>query len=229
MRILVAEDDLSVCEMLDLFLRREGFVPTFVHDGQTALAEFEQGDYGMLILDWMLPQIDGVKVCRKIREKSEIPIIMLTARTAESEQVLGFEVGVDDYVTKPFSPLALAARMKALLRRTGRQQTNQKENCCSRVKVDDAAHEVWIDGEKLAGLTPKEFELLQLFARHPRRVFSREELLEIVWGFDYYGDIRTVDAHIKRLRKKMGQARHLLQTVWGIGYKLAWDETDEDL
>jgi two-component system OmpR family response regulator len=219
LRILVAEDDRSVCEMLDLFMKREGFDVTFVHDGLSALREWEQGEYDLLVLDWMLPQLDGVHVCQKIREKSKVPILLLTARTTESDQVLGFEFGADDYVTKPFSPLALMARIKALLRRAGSVEVvNGQGKHASRLWLDEATREVRIDGEPVEGLTPKEFALLRLFARNPRRVFSREELLEQVWGYDYYGDERTVDSHIKRLRRKL-PFPEWIQTVWGVGYK----------
>jgi two-component system, OmpR family, response regulator len=219
LRILVAEDDRSVCEMLDLFMKREGFDVTFVHDGLSALREWERGEYDLLVLDWMLPQLDGVRVCQKIREKSKVPILLLTARTTESDQVLGFEFGADDYVTKPFSPLALMARIKALLRRAGSAEAvNGQGKHAARLWLDEETREVRIDGEPVEGLTPKEFALLRLFARNPRRVFSREELLEQVWGYDYYGDERTVDSHIKRLRRKL-PFPEWIQTVWGVGYK----------
>jgi two-component system OmpR family response regulator len=232
-RILVAEDDRSVCEMLELFMKREGFDVTFVHDGEKALDEWRKGGYDLLVLDWMLPKVDGVRVCRKVRETSDVPILLLTARTGESDQVLGLEMGADDYVTKPFSPLALMARIKALLRRAGRNPTVAGPADTppgQRLTLDEETREVRIDGERVSGITPKEFELLRLFVRHPRRVFTREELLERVWGYDWYGDERTVDAHIKRLRKKIDRpGASWIRTVWGVGYKFVEDGEDESV
>jgi two-component system OmpR family response regulator len=216
MKILVAEDDQSVCDMLQFFLHREGYSPTFVHDGRTALQEAETGTYQLVILDWMLPGLDGLSVCRQVRQTSDVPILLLTARTAETDQIRGLDWGADDYVTKPFSPLALMARIKALLRRSGRQESDSHK----RVRVDKETREIWFDGEKIPRLTPKEFALLCLFIDYPRRVFTREELLERIWGFDFYGDERTVDALIKRLRRKLKEPYgDWIQTEWGIGYK----------
>lgn len=231
MRILVAEDDISVCEMLELFLKKEGFEATFVHDGRTALKEWEQEKYDLLLLDWMLPKLDGVRVCQQVRQTSNIPILLLTARTEESDQVLGLELGADDYVTKPFSPLALMARIKALLRRAQHKNVADKRlDVSTHFHLDEMTREVFLDGRKVVGLTPKEFDLLRLFVRYPKRVFSREELLEKIWGFDFYGDERTVDAHIKRLRKKIARPnRTWIQTVWGVGYKFVEDEEDESV
>lgn len=232
LRILVAEDDQSVAEMLELFLRKEGYEPVFVQNGLSALERWGREPYDLLILDWMLPGMDGVRVCQKIRAQSDIPILMLTARTGESDQVLGLEIGADDYVTKPFSPLALMARIKALLRRAGRRRESaaHAEECSRVVSIDETTREVTLCGEKITNLTPKEFDLISLFARYPRRVFSRDELLERIWGMDYYGDERTVDAHIKRLRKKIAVGgKQWIETVWGVGYRWAGDEEHESV
>ncbi|SFI97128.1 response regulator transcription factor [Thermoflavimicrobium dichotomicum] len=224
MRILVAEDDQSVCEMLQVFLVKEGFDVHFVHDGLAALREWEKRSFDLLILDWMLPKIDGIQVCQQVRAKSDVPILMLTARTEDEDQIMGLNTGADDYVTKPFRPLTLIARIKALLRRSNREKKEEY----SRIFVDEDAREIILDGEKVGRLTPKEFDLLCLFIRHPKRVFSREELLERIWGFDYYGDERTVDAHIKRLRKKINKksSQKWIQTVWGVGYRFVPEESE---
>lgn len=228
MRILVAEDDPAVCEMLELFFNKEGYDVRFVHDGQTALETWKSQSFDLLILDWMLPKMDGITVCQRIRRESDVPIILLTARTQESDQVLGLEIGADDYVTKPFSPLTLVARIKAIRRRCRIRENPEEDWIRTRhFAVRCETREVWRDGEKVKNLTPREFDLLCHFLRHPRRVFSREELLDAVWGYDFYGDERTVDAHIRRLRKKIAvSGKEWIHTVWGVGYK--WDEADED-
>jgi two-component system, OmpR family, response regulator len=182
------------------------------------------------VLDWMLPGLDGVTICREVRSRSPVPIIMLTARTQESDQVLGLEWGADDYVTKPFSPLALMARIKAVMRRVRSAGGSPWPDSGIRLqhwRINPETREVFLDGEAIADLTPKEFDLLHFFARHPRRVFSKDELLDGVWGYDFYGDERTVDVHIKRLRKKIARPGHpWIHTVWGVGYK--FDEAGEE-
>ena len=177
----------------------------------------------MIIIDWMLPSMDGVTICRKLREeKNQVPIIMLTAKDSESDQVLGLEMGADDYVTKPFSPLALMARIKAVTRR---YQANAKGQATSTViktehfEINKDTREVFLDGEPITNLTPKEFDLLYYFAQHPKQVFSREQLLEHVWGYEFYGDERTVDVHIKRLRKKVGTSESTILS-YGMGSRL---------
>ncbi|MEH7115568.1 response regulator transcription factor, partial [Neobacillus niacini] len=184
---------------------------------------FKSGTWDALIVDWMLPGMDGVSICRKIREeKYTVPIIMLTAKDTESDQVLGLEMGADDYVTKPFSPLTLMARIKAVTRRYQTQITNQTDDFLhtNHFKISKNTREVLVDGAPVTNLTPKEFDLLYYMAEHPRQVFSREQLLERVWGYQFYGDERTVDVHIKRLRKKVEtSAQPFFHTVWGVGYK----------
>ncbi|MGM9925369.1 MAG: winged helix-turn-helix domain-containing protein [Bacillus sp. (in: firmicutes)] len=236
MRILVIEDNESVSSMLEMFFAKEGIEGVFEANGLQGYKKYREGNWDVLIIDWMLPDMDGVTICRKIREeKSTVPIIMLTAKDSESDQVLGLEMGADDYVTKPFSPLALMARIKAVTRRY--QSMAPKETVEKGViktehfKVNKNTREVLIDGEPVANLTPKEFDLLYFFVQHPKQVFSREQLLERVWSYQFYGDERTVDVHIKRLRNKIGTAKQpFFYTVWGVGYK--FDETtvenDED-
>lgn len=230
MKILVIEDNQSVCEMIEMFFLKEGIEGKFVHDGQEGFVQFKAGSWDLMIVDWMLPGMDGVTLCRKIRqENSEIPIIMLTAKDSESNQVLGLEMGADDYVTKPFSPLALMARIKAVARRYQKNsQESETKNLLqtNHLNINKETREVILDGNPVANLTPKEFDLLSYFAQHPRQVFTREQLLERVWGYQFYGDERTVDVHVKRLRKKIGSsARPFLHTVWGVGYK--FDESVE--
>lgn len=220
--------------MIEMFFAKEGIEGEFVNDGLEGYNRFKSGTWDALIVDWMLPGMDGVTICRKIREeKFTVPIIMLTAKDSESDQVLGLEMGADDYVTKPFSPLALMARIKAVTRR---YQSNSSATTLENgmlesdhIKINKNTREILIDGAPITNLTPKEFDLLYYFVQHPRQVFSREQLLERVWGYQFYGDERTVDVHIKRLRKKIEKSTQpFFHTVWGVGYK--FDEsikTDE--
>lgn len=221
-KILVIEDNESVCAMIEMFFLKEGIEGRFVNDGLQGYEAYKSTDWDLLIVDWMLPGMDGVTLCRKIRQEgSDVPIIMLTAKDSESDQVLGLEMGADDYVTKPFSPLALMARIKAVARRYQKQKPDEhSEVGTSRLKINKETREVSLDGSPVTNLTPKEFDLLLFFAQHPRQVFTREQLLERVWGYQFYGDERTVDVHIKRLRKKIGSAEQpFFHTVWGVGYK----------
>lgn len=222
MKILVIEDNESVCEMLDMFFMKEGYEREFVHNGLEGYDRFHSGNYDLLIIDWMLPGMDGVSLCKKIRETSNIPIILLTAKDSESDQVLGLEMGADDYVTKPFSPLTLLARIKAVTRRFS-QDVHQREEQyleTGHFKISKETREVFLDGMQVTNLTPKEFELLYFFIQNSRQVFSREQLLDKVWGYQYYGDERTVDVHVKRLRKKIGTEENpYIHTIWGVGYK----------
>lgn len=224
MKILVIEDNESVCSMLEMFFAKEGITGEFVMNGLDGYNRYLSSKWDVLILDWMLPGMDGVAICRKIRSaKDTIPIIMLTAKDSESDQVLGLELGADDYVTKPFSPLALMARIKAVTRRYQSGSAEQKEQHVLETKylrINKDTREVFLDDKPITNLTPKEFDLLSYFVQSPRQVFSRDQLLERVWGYQFYGDERTVDVHIKRLRNKIGSpARPMLHTVWGVGYK----------
>jgi two-component system, OmpR family, response regulator len=224
MKILVIEDNESVCSMIEMFFLKEKIEGEFVNDGLEGYNRYKTGQWDLLIIDWMLPNMDGVTICRKIREEDKtIPIIMLTAKDSESDQVLGLEMGADDYVTKPFSPLALMARIKAVSRRMSLSESEANRTNFIETqlfKISKETREVFLKNEPITNLTPKEFELLYYFIEHPRQVFSREQLLERVWGYQYYGDERTVDVHIKRLRNKIGTPNQpFLQTVWGVGYK----------
>ncbi|PGY14270.1 response regulator transcription factor [Bacillus sp. AFS031507] len=223
MRILVIEDNKSVCSMIEMFFAKEGIDGEFVNDGLEGYNRIKEGAWDALIIDWMLPGMDGVTICRKIRQENfTVPIIMLTAKDSESDQVLGLEMGADDYVTKPFSPLTLMARIKAVTRRFQTQVPKESDDFLQteHFKVSKNTREVIVDGTPVTNLTPKEFDLLFYMVEHPRQVFSREQLLERVWGYQYYGDERTVDVHIKRLRKKVETSlQPFFHTVWGVGYK----------
>lgn len=201
---------------------------TFIHDGQEGLDEYKNNQemYDLLILDIMLPSLDGMTICREVRKfDSQIPIIMLTAKDTESDEVIGLEIGADDYVTKPFSPLTLVARIKSTVRRveTPGEVVEAKSNYdidTENLKINKNTREIILYGEPLEDLTPKEFDLLFTLANSPRRVFSREQLLQQVWEYEYFGDERTVDAHIKKLRQKLlKNGPQVIQTVWGVGYK----------
>lgn len=215
--------------MLEMFFAKEGIKGEFVNDGLEGYNRFKEGTWDALIVDWMLPGMDGVTICRKIREeKYTVPIIMLTAKDTESDQVLGLEMGADDYVTKPFSPLTLMARIKAVTRRVQTQVVHKTEDFLQteHFKISKSTREVLVNGKSVTNLTPKEFDLLCYMAEHPKQVFSREQLLERVWGYQFYGDERTVDVHIKRLRKKVEPATQpFFHTVWGVGYK--FDESTQ--
>ncbi|MFL6557351.1 MAG: winged helix-turn-helix domain-containing protein [Bacillus sp. (in: firmicutes)] len=232
MRILVIEDNKSVCSMIEMFFAKEGIDGEFVNDGLEGYNRIKEGTWDALIIDWMLPGMDGVTICRKIRQENiTVPIIMLTAKDSESDQVLGLEMGADDYVTKPFSPLTLMARIKAVTRRYQAQVPKGSDDFLQteHFKVSKNTREVIVNGTSVTNLTPKEFDLLYYLVEHPRQVFSRDQLLERVWGYQFYGDERTVDVHIKRLRKKVETtSQPFFHTVWGVGYK--FDEsikTDE--
>ncbi|ECW2835055.1 two component system response regulator PieR [Listeria monocytogenes] len=228
MKLLMIEDNVSVCEMIEMFFMKEEIDATFVHDGKQGYEAFFKDEYDIAIIDLMLPNMDGMTICRKIREVSDVPIIILTAKESESDQVLGLEMGADDYVTKPFSPLTLMARIKAVTRRkNSATSTENNEDILETTyfKISKRTREIFYQGELLDALTPKEFDLLYFLMQHPRQVFSREQLLEQVWGYQFYGDERTVDVHIKRLRQKIAtETKPFLHTIWGVGYK--FDETE---
>ncbi len=215
-RILLVEDDLTIRQMTQLALERDGFAVSTAHDGASGLAAFRAEPPDLVILDVMLPGVDGVSVCRAIREKSVVPIVMLTARTDPVDVVLGLEAGADDYVTKPFEPSILAARLRAVLRRVARHDASPVLRV-GEVEIDRQGMEVRV-GTELVGLTPTEYRLLLELAEHSGAVLSRERLLEEVWGYVWAGDTRLVDMHVRRLRAKIGP--ETIETVRGAGYKL---------
>ena len=223
-KILVADDDLNICELLRLYLEKEGFEVVMAHDGEEAVARFESEKPSLILLDIMMPKLDGWQVCRQIRQKSDCPIIMLTAKGETFDKVLGLELGADDYVVKPFDTKEIVARIKAVLRRSGpagAAANEVKEVSYDKLTVNMTRYELKVDG-KVVDAPPKELELLFHLASNPNRVFTRDQLLDEVWGFEYYGDSRTVDVHIKRLREKLEGVsdQWSLKTVWGVGYKL---------
>lgn len=219
-KILVVDDDINICELLRLYLTKDGFDVTIANDGATALEMTKNTNFSLLLLDIMMPRLDGWQVCREIRKFSEVPIIMLTAKGETFDKVLGLELGADDYVTKPFDTKEIVARIKAVLRRTQTTASDVKEVVYDKLKINLTNYELWVDGKQI-DTPPKELELVFHLASNPNRVFTRDQLLDEVWSFDYYGDSRTVDVHIKRLREKLEGVsdRWSLKTVWGVGYK----------
>jgi DNA-binding response OmpR family regulator len=219
--IVVVEDDPNISDLVDMYLRREGFRVVQVPTGDAGLAAIEREHPRLAILDVGLPgNIDGLEICRRVRARQALPVLMLTARDGEVDRVLGLELGADDYVTKPFSPRELVARVKAILRRAdGRGGGDRNEVLMAgRVEVDLSRHEARVNGE-VVPLASREFQLLAFLAQRPGRALSRQQLLDGVWGPGWFGDDRTVDAHVRNLRKKLGDALPL-STVWGMGYRL---------
>ncbi len=219
-KILIVDDESNIVELIRLYLEKEGFETVIARDGSDALSKFKSENPDMIILDIMIPEPDGWQVCREIRKTSTVPIIMLTAKSETFDKVLGLELGADDYLTKPFEPKELVARVKAVLRRTDSKEPDKKLIEFENLSVNIQNYELTINGS-LTDVPPKELELLYFLACNPNRVYTREQLLEEVWGFDYFGDSRTVDVHIKRLREKLEgvEGNWQLKTVWGVGYK----------
>ena len=221
-KVLVADDDKNICELLRLYLVKEGFQVVLAGDGEEALARFSAENPDIILLDVMMLRLDGWQVCREIRKKSECPIIMITAKGETFDKVLGLELGADDYVVKPFETKEIVARIKAVLRRTGKSaaENDIKEVSYDKLVVNMTKYELKVDG-KVVDTPPKELELLYHLASNPNRVYTRDQLLDEVWGFEYYGDSRTVDVHVKRLREKLEGVsdKWTLKTVWGVGYK----------
>ncbi len=220
-KILIVDDDKNICELLRLYIEKEGFTASLAHDGRQALSLFNTFEPDLILLDIMLPELDGWQVCREIRKKSDCPIIMLTAKGEVFDKVLGLELGADDYVVKPFESKEVVARINAVLRRTGKNETgSQKEVKFENLSINLTNYELKVNGVAI-DTPPKELELVFHLASNPNRVFTRDQLLDEVWGFDYYGDSRTVDVHVKRLREKLEgvSQKWALKTVWGVGYK----------
>ena len=218
-KILLVEDEKAIRDAVAAYLEREGYWVVGVGDGQSAIEEFEKHQFDLVVLDLMLPKIPGERVCRTIRDTSDVPIIMLTARGEDVDRILGFELGADDYVVKPFSPRELVARVRAVLNRTmPRAETSSATMTFGDLTIDTASHTVRVAGEDVA-LTPKEFDLLVFLASNKGIALSREKILQKVWNYDYFGEDRTVDTHVKMLRGHLGKCRSYIATVWGIGYK----------
>jgi two-component system alkaline phosphatase synthesis response regulator PhoP len=220
-KILVVDDEVNIIDLARMYLERDGFQVCAASDGAQALEEIKREKPDLVVLDIMLPEIDGFEVCQRVRAESEVPIIMLTARDDDVDKIVGLELGADDYMTKPFNPRELVARVKAILRRmerTPREDTAPLN--LGDVSIDPASREVRVGGE-IVNLRTKEFDLLLTFCEHRNIVLTREQLLELVWGFDFYGQTRTVDVHVANLRKRLSNSKNVrIETVTGVGYKL---------
>mgnify|MGYP005864839259 FL=1 len=220
--ILVVEDDRNICDLIHMYLVKEGFDVRIAGDGGKAIEEFQKQVPDLILLDIMLPVMDGWSVCAKIRETSKVPIIMLTAKGEVFDRIQGLEMGADDYVVKPFEMKEVLARIHAVLRRFGGEEegSGEKKLSFDKLVINLDSYELLVDGKRV-DTPPKELELLNCLASHPNRVYTRDQLLDEVWGFEYYGDSRTIDVHVKRLREKLAGAsdKWELKTVWGVGYK----------
>ncbi len=220
-KILVVDDDKNICELLRLYMEQEGYTVLIANDGETAVSSFSDFNPDIIILDIMLPRMDGWQVCREIRKVSNTPIIMITAKGETFDKVLGLELGADDYIVKPFETKEVMARIKAVLRRTSIDPTDEvKKVEYDNLSINLTNYEMKVNGKSIS-TPPKELELVYHLASNPNRAFTRDQLLDEVWGFDYYGDSRTVDVHIKRIRAKLEGVsdKWELKTVWGVGYK----------
>jgi len=224
-KVLIVDDDENIAELISLYLIKEFYETSIVHDGETALAEFRRFKPNIVVLDLMLPGIDGYQVCREIRKDSQVPIIMLSAKGEVFDKVLGLELGADDYMVKPFDSKELVARVKALLRRSSQEkETDETRPSGDYVEypgllINLTNYSVTYQGRHV-DMPPKELELLYFLAKSPNQVFTREQLLDRIWGYEYMGDTRTVDVHIKRIREKIQDGEHwAIATVWGVGYK----------
>ena len=219
--VLIVEDDKNIAELLQLYLEKEGYAVTLAYDGGEGLTKFRAINPDLVVLDVMMPVMDGFALCKTIRQESKIPVIMLTAKSQTDDKVAGLKGGADDYITKPFEMKEVLARIEAVLRRTDRcVDTPARKLTFDKLTIDMDAFELTVDGKKV-DTPPKEMELLYYLASSPNRVYTRNQLLDEVWGFDYFGDSRTVDVHVKRLREKLEGVsdKWSVKTVWGVGYK----------
>ena len=223
LKILVVEDESRMRKLVKDFLTKKGFAVIEAGDGEEAVDKFfEEKDIALIILDVMMPKMDGWQVCREIRQYSKVPIIMLTAKSDEKDELQGFDLGVDEYITKPFSPKILVARVEAILRRSNVLAADDTMEAGG-IELNKAAHEVLIDGKSVE-LSYKEFELLAYFMSNQGVALSRERILNNVWNYDYFGDARTIDTHVKKLRSKLGAKGEYIKTIWGMGYKFEVDQ-----
>lgn len=220
-KVLIVDDDRNICELLRLYLQKDGFDTEIANDGSEAIELQKTYNPDIILLDVMMPKLDGWQVCREIRKTSDVPIIMITAKGEVFDKILGLELGADDYISKPFDTKEVIARIKAVLRRTTDKTKNENEEVrFDKLIINLTNYELIVDGKKI-DTPPKELELIYHLASNPNRVYTRDQLLDEVWGFDYYGDSRTVDVHVKRLREKLENvsSNWALRTVWGVGYK----------
>lgn len=222
--ILIADDNADITDVLAAYVKKEGYEPVIAADGEEALRLFRQYEPVAVLLDVMMPKEDGYEVCRKIRAASDAPVILITARGEDFERVMGLDIGADDYIVKPFSPNEVMARLRAVLRRISRTDREKNENNilkAGNLEINLEEYTLYIGGQKIA-LTKKEIETMWTLASNPKKVFTRDNLLDSLWGYDYVGDTRTVDSHVKRLRAKLDKVEHKgwdIATVWGVGYK----------
>lgn len=223
MRVLVVDDEKLIRDVIKEYLLLEDMEVGEAENGEQAIEKVKEEDFDIVIMDIMMPKMDGYMACREIKKVKDIPIIVLSARGEEYDKLIGFDLGIDDYVTKPFSPKELVARIKAV---TKRSETEKDIYQIEGIKIDNKAHDVYVDGQKIY-LTPKEYELLKFFIDNKNIALSRETLLSNIWGYDFYGDDRTIDTHVKTLRKHLGKYSYLLTTVRGMGYKLQYEEKEE--
>lgn len=227
--ILIADDNKDITDILSAYVEKEGYVPVVAADGAEAVNMFNKYNPALVLLDVMMPYKDGYQVCREIREKSEVPIILITARGEDFERIMGLDIGADDYIVKPFSPSEVMARIRAILRRVNRGNSDDKNVLnISTLQINLEEYSLSISGKKIP-LTKKEIETMWILAGNPNKVFTRDNLLDSLWGIDYYGDSRTVDSHIKRLRAKIDKVDHpewSIRTIWGLGYKFELEGQD---
>lgn len=222
--ILIADDNKDITDILSVYVKKEGYEPIIAKDGLETERLFEEFDPAAILLDVMMPLKDGYEVCRTIRKESSVPIILITARGEDYDKIMGLDIGADDYIVKPFSPSEVMARLRAVLRRINRTEEEKTQSdtiCISNLSISLEEYTFTVDGERIP-LTKKEIETMWTLASHPNKVFTRDNLLDSLWGYDYYGDSRTVDSHIKRLRSKLDHVNHPdwgIKTIWGVGYK----------
>lgn len=217
-KILIVDDENGIRDIIKQYLEFEGYSFGEATNGQQAVEMFFKDNYDLVVMDVMMPFVDGITALRMIREKSDKPVILLTAKGEEYDKVFGFDLGADDYIVKPFSPKELMARIRAVLKRTAKDTVKSEAYSYKGLYVNPVSYEVKVDDKKLS-LTPKEFELILYFVKNKGMVVTRENLLNEIWGYDFYGDSRTVDTHIKMLRNNLGEYRDLIKTVWGVGYR----------
>ena len=224
MKVLVVDDEKLIRDVIKEYLILDNFTVSEASDGEEAVSMVKENNYDIIIMDIMMPGMDGYTACREIKKIKDIPFIMLSARGEEYDKLIGFDLGIDDYVTKPFSPKELVARIKAV---TKRKDTKANVLVIKGIKLDDLAHDVYIDNKKIY-LTPKEYDLLKYFIDNKNIALSRDNLLSNIWGYDFYGDDRTVDTHVKTLRKHLGKYKDMIETVRGMGYKFVYEEEKEN-
>ncbi len=224
-KILICDDDTDVVRLLKTYCELDGYEVSTASNGAEAIKITDTTDFDLIIMDVMMPQVDGFEAVAKIREKSDVAIVMLTAKSEEYDKLHGFNIGIDDFIVKPFSPIEVMARLKAILKRTKQttKESDQGKLGIGTLVVNTLSREVKVEGKNIT-LTPKEFDLLVCLLKNKNQVLTREQLLNKIWGFDYYGDARTIDTHIKSLRERLSNDRKYIKTVWGVGYKLEEDE-----